>query len=117
MKIAILGTLLCVSFSELTSHVDNTRVVQCKLKNPETNKDVFQTISVNLSKRFVRTEHEKITLMSILNKYYPYQEDKNKNEIRSQRKSIWETYLTSSSKRRKLVPHLLRKLENSAQAH
>lgn len=117
MKIAILGTLICVAFSEVSQKDAPVRVLHGRFFDAESGKHFYQTVSIESSKRYVRTEHEKNILMDLLNRYYPYSEDKNKEEIKSQRRTIWETYLTSSSKRRKLVPHLVRKLETSAQAH
>ena len=117
MKVAYLGVLLSASFLELTSHEDEARVVQCVLTYPETNKIILKSVSVCLTKSFNKIEHEKKTLAKILSKMYPYEEDKNKEEIRSQRREIWHTYLTSSTKRRKLVPGLVKQLSEKAQIH
>lgn len=117
MKVAILGALLSVSFLELTTHQDENRVVQCVFKDSEKNRPVYKKVSVCLSKNFNKIEHEKKALAKVLNDIYPYEEDKDKEELRAYRREVWHAYLTSSTKRRKLVPGLVKQLSEKAQIH
>ena len=119
MKIAISGILLNVSFPELTTHTDSTRVVQCILKTEDTKQIFTQEVAVCLEKNFKKTDYEKAALRKVLNSYYPYPTissgEKNlstiqwkaKNALKASRREIWHDYLVSSAKRRKLIPQSL----------
>ena len=106
MKISISGILLNVSFPELTTYKDGTRVVQCVLKVENTKQIFHQEVAVCLTANFKKTDYEKIALRKVINKYFPYYSEilhSKQSSTKLSRREIWHDYLVSSTKRRRLI--------------
>ena len=110
MQIQVQGKNCNVSFREVTDKTDDTRVVQCLIKEVETQKLLAQAVSVaKVKNKFYRIEEEKLALGKTLSKVLPTQ--------KNNRREIWWTYLTSTVKRRRLAPALVKQLSDQEQAH
>lgn len=101
MKITLKNQEYYVNFPEVSTAIDsqksNARAILCNIKNVredgKTNR-VSSAVAICLKKQFVRTVTEKAALASAM---------KRAGWDRATRTLVWEAYLTSSSKRRKLI--------------